>query len=42
MAENEVLPEQRDTRKIGHIVRRFKVGEAFAFYTHRPDLWHPG
>lgn len=41
MAESEPLPEHRDTRKIGRILRRFRVAEAFAFYSERPDLWQP-
>lgn len=42
MAETEVIPERRDTRKISRILRRFRVGEASAFYSQRPDLWEPG
>lgn len=42
LAENEVMPECRDTRKIRRILRRFRAGEAFSFYVQRPDLWEPG
>ena len=42
MAENELKPEHRDSRKIRRILRRFRVGEAFSFYAQRPDLWKPG
>lgn len=42
LAENEPIPEHRDAEKIGRIVRRFRVAEAFAFYSQRPDLWRQG
>lgn len=40
LAENEVIPEHLDAAKIGRILRRFRVAEAFEFYSQRPELWH--
>jgi hypothetical protein len=42
LAESEVIPEHRDAAKIGRILRRFRVAEAFAFYSQHPDLWRQG
>jgi hypothetical protein len=42
LAESEVIPERRDTAKIGRKLRRIRVAEALGFYTQRPDLWRHG
>lgn len=38
----DVIAEHRDATKIARILRRFRVAEAFAFYSQWPDLWRQG
>jgi hypothetical protein len=39
MQESQVYPGNRDNRKLERIKKRFQVGQAFAFYSTRPDLF---
>lgn len=39
LEESEINPEYWDVQMINKICKRFKLGNAFAFYSHNRDLW---
>ena len=39
MQESQVYPGNRDNQKIAKIRARFRIGQAFAFYSIHPNLF---
>lgn len=39
LGEMQMLEERRDEEKLARICKRFKIGDAFAFYSQNPSLY---